>query len=79
MCKVDKHKQCLASLSRVLSDHVVLVIRSVLEKHNKTENVYIVNQQMHTTVISFTIITLFLKIFNSYIFRALQVHLQEVH
>jgi hypothetical protein len=50
MYKVDEHKQCLASLSRVLSDHVVLIITSVLEKHYKTENVYIVNQQMHTIV-----------------------------
>jgi len=46
MNKVDEHKQCSASLSRVLRDHVVLIITSVLEKH-KTENVYdtyIVNQ-----------------------------------
>jgi hypothetical protein len=50
MYKVDEHKQCLASLSRVLSDHNVLIITSVLEKH-KTENFYIVNQQMHTIVI----------------------------
>ena len=50
MYKADEHKQCLASLSRVLSDHVVFIITSVLEKH-KTENVYIVNQRMYTTVI----------------------------
>ena len=42
MYEVDEHKQCLASLSRVLSDHVVLIITSVLEKH-KTEPFILMN------------------------------------
>jgi len=51
MYKAGGHEQCSASLSLGLSDHVILIITSVLEKHNKTENVYIVNQQMHIIVI----------------------------
>jgi hypothetical protein len=40
-------------------------------------NIYSCNQQMHTTVIRFT--TIFLKTFNSYMFRTLLVHHQGAH